>query len=130
MKANVQNGYTTTVVLKFALLFFSAALSPPHAGAEDVVTVRGRVEREVRPKNFPVPYIKVTLKLDDPQDRGKAQFTDAEGMYYFRNTRPGRYVLEVWGGPKRDHSVFRRPFVVQPIRAGQRYFDLPPVVLP
>jgi hypothetical protein len=120
------------LTLKLGLWFACATLAvlgPSTAWAEEV-TVRGRVEREVPgAKNPPVPYIRVTLTPKNAGTDSRVEYTDAEGMYYFQKTKPGSYVLKLWGDPKEKKLLIECEYEVAPKRAGDRYFDIKPILI-
>jgi hypothetical protein len=115
------------LILKLGLRFTCVTLAVlgPSTALQEEVTVRGRVERQVPgAKQPPVPYIRVTLTPNNAGADSRVQYTDAEGMYYFPKTKPGSYILKVWGDPKERKLLFEQKYDIAPKNPGDRYFDI------
>ena len=107
------------------------AVLGPSAGRAEEVTVRGRIEREVREAKRPaVPYIRVTLTPKGAGTDSRVAYTDADGMYYFQKTKLGSYVLKVWADPKEKKLLFEHEYEVAPKKPGDAYFDIRPIPIP
>jgi hypothetical protein len=134
MRVILQKAVAMHSTLRLAPLFLSVSLvvvsaDVADAQEQDVVTVRGRVDHGPGPRQHtPVQYMRVTLTPERDSVRRKVVYTASDGMYYFHNTASGRYVLEGWDLEVKDKVVFSKTCDVQ-TRPGQRYFDVPPIVV-
>lgn len=89
------------------------------------VTVRGRLYRVAYGRQYPVPYIAVTV-INPAMGRSSPSYTDANGMYYLFNVPQGYYTLEVWWSRDPRQAPFRYNIVVNNFP----YTDIAPIQIP
>ena len=79
-----------------ALALAMAALAAP--AAAHATDLRGRIDGASGQGNYTTPRSGVAVALQAPNGAELARsVTDGYGFYYFRNVRPGEYVLAVAG---------------------------------
>jgi hypothetical protein len=96
----------------------------PGAVAQPQTIVRGKIERQNSPRNYPAPRVRVTLAPANDQGRATTAYTGADGMYYFHNVAAGQYVLKVWNS--QDQAV--RAYTI--VAGRKTYTDIKPIVIP
>lgn len=97
------------------LLLFLLVLAIPSLA--DAANLRGRIDAANRFSRVPYPLGRAVVDLCFGRNKTR-YITGPDGMYYFGNIFPGRYVLEINGR-------LRYPITV----GNQPYQDLPPIVL-
>lgn len=107
-------------VAVFLLLCGMCAARPAQAG-----TVRGRLFRVAYGRQYPAPYVAVTL-VNPQMGRSKPAYTGTDGMYYLFNVPPGVYQLEIWWSRDPSQAPYRYNISVN---AGP-YTDIAPIQIP
>lgn len=102
------------------LLLCCAAAAPCQAG-----TVRGRLFRVVYNRQYPAPYVAVTL-VNPQMGRSSPAYTDTSGMYYLINVPPGYYQLEIWWSRNPNYPPYRYNISV----SNNPYTDIAPIQIP
>lgn|SRR5688572_22034532 len=102
----------------FALLLITGAV------AQAQTIVRGKIERQSSPRNYPAPRVRVTLAPANDPSRTETAYTGTDGMYYFENVALGEYVLNIWNS--QNQAV--RTYMI--VAKGKKYTDIKPVAIP
>jgi len=97
MKAKTPGKRLVSPLALTVCLMVALAVETHQTAYQQIVLVRGKIERQGRP-NYPAAYVPVQLSREIDERSGSKRaflaYTGPDGLYYFR-VAPGRYVLKV-----------------------------------
>jgi hypothetical protein len=100
MKVKTSGNRLVSLLALTACLMIALAVEAhptPFPQTQQIVLVRGKVERQGRP-NYPAAYVPVELSREIDELKGSKRaflaYTGPDGLYYFR-VAPGKYVLKI-----------------------------------
>jgi hypothetical protein len=102
MKVKTPGNRLVSLLALTACLMITLAVEAhptPFQQIQQIVLVRGKIERQGRP-NYPAAYVPVELSREIDELRGSSSkrgflaYTGPDGLYYFR-VAPGKYVLKI-----------------------------------